>query len=158
MVCQFEVEDPCGEIKVGANDLPELIFSLFKGVFPLDNANTARCDLGFGAVNIERWERAEAEGLLIVVVAFLGFLKRLALDDEGFAGEDDAPIIPDGSQDDVIHFALKGSTSLLQISLGDQNWRAVGKKAEVSKERLGHRELEIGRNGGVYKTERVVGR
>src|SRR2546430_10317986 len=50
--------------------------TLFRsGVFGLDNAYTTRCDLGFRAVNIERWKRAEAEGLFIVVVAFLGFFR-----------------------------------------------------------------------------------
>src|SRR5439155_6389942 len=156
LVGQFEVEDAGGEIKVGANDLAELIFGLFKGVFGLDNAYTTRCDLGFRAVNIERWKRAEAEGLFIVVVAFLGFFERLALDDQGFAGEDDAPIISDGSQDDVIHFALKGSTSLLQIALRDQNWRAVGKESKVSKKRLGNCELESSGNGGVNQVLGII--
>jgi len=63
-----------------------------------------------------------------VVVALLGFFERLALDDEGFAGKDDIPIIPDGSQDDVIYFALKGSASLLQISPRNEDGGTIGKK------------------------------
>ena len=91
-----------------------------------------------------------------MIVALLGFFERLALHDQGFAGEDDIPIIPDGSKDDVIYFALKGSTSLLQVSLRDEDGSAIGKKAEVAKERLRDAELKIGRNRGIESAKGVV--
>ncbi len=132
LVNKFEVADTGSRIQVGADDLAKLIFGLFERVFRPDNPDAARSDLGFRAVNIEWRESAEAQRLLIMVVAPLCFFEGLALHNEGFAGKDDTPIISDGSQDDVIHFALKKSTSLFQISLRDQNGRAIREQAELS--------------------------
>ncbi len=41
LVNQFEVENTNSRIQVGTNDLAELIFGLFEGVFRLDDANAA---------------------------------------------------------------------------------------------------------------------
>ena len=132
LVGQLQIQDAHSRIEIRADVLPENIRVLFQRVLRLNDPNALRSHLRLRAVNIQRRQGAQAQGLLVMLVALLGFIERLSLDLEIFPGENHVPIISHDLENDVVDFGGEIGARLLEVVLGDQNGRAIGKQSEVA--------------------------
>ena len=156
LVGQFHIERPNRRVKVGPDGPPEHICRLFQGVFRLDDPHAPRSNLRLRAINVQGRQGPQAEGLLVMVITLLRFIERLFLHLEIFPREYDSPIISHDLENNVAHFCLKHRAGLPEVSLCDQNRRAIRKESKIANQRLGKCELDCGCEGWIHGVKGTV--